>query len=125
MNVDTPEAPPLDLSKATKLKGVVFNYPRSDIQWITTAIKTIKSKNLQQIAIFSYTRSPLSAQIKEAVHQEWQELDHLLVQLWTSYSVRLKIMYRREEGEDKARGLAQRLLPELTRRGIIEVAGCG
>ena len=88
-------------------------------------IKTIKSKNLQQIAIFSYERTPLSAQIKEAVDREWQDLDHLLVQLWTSHSVRLKIMYRREEGEDEARGLAQRLLPELTRRGVIDVAECG
>ena len=123
MNVGTSETPPLDLSKAIKLKGVVFNYHRSNIQWITTAIKTIKSKNLQQITIFSYTRTPLSAQIKEAVHQEWQDLDHLLVQLWTSHSVRLKIMYRREEGENEARGLVQRLLPELTKRAI-DLAGC-
>ena len=85
-------------------------------------IKTIKSKNLQQITIFSYTRTSLSGQIRDAVLQGWQGLDHLLVQLWTSHSVRLKIMYRRDEGEDEARGLAQTLLPEFTRRGVIDMA---
>ena len=124
MDVGTPEAPSLDLSKATKLRDVAFNYLRSDIQWVTAMIKTIRSKNLQQIAIFSYERTPLSAQIKEAIHREWQDLDHLLVQLWTSHSVRLKIVYWRGEGQDEARGFAQRLLPELTRRGAIDVAGC-
>ena len=125
MDVGRPEVPSLDLSKVTKLKDVAFNCGGSGIQWTTMTIKTIKSKSLQQITIFSYTRTSLSGQIRDAVLQGWQGLDHLLVQLWTSHSVRLKIMYRREEGEDKARGLAQRLLPELTRRGIIEVAGCG
>ena len=120
MNIDTPEAPSLDLSKATKLKDVLFSY-RRNIQWVVTTIKTIKSKNLQQIVISSNKCIPLSGQITEAVHQEWQDLDHLLVQLWTSHSVRPKIMYRREKGEDEARGFAQRLLPELTRRGIIDV----
>ena len=61
MDVGTSEAPSLDLSKATKLKDVVFNYRRSDIQWVTAMIKTIESKNLQQIVIFSYTRAPLSS----------------------------------------------------------------
>ena len=113
--------PSLDLSKATKLKEVVFNYYRN-IQWITTAIKTIESKNLQQIAIFSYASTPISFQIKEAVRQEWQDLDHQLVQLWTSHSIRPKIMYRRGQGgADEARGLVQRLLPELTRRGAVDV----
>ena len=125
MDVGTPEAPSLDLSKAAKLRDVAFNYLRSDIQWVTAMIKTIKSKNLQQIAIFSYIYTPLSTQIKEAVHREWQDLDHLLVQLWTSHSVRLKIMYWMWEGQDEARGFAQRLLPELTRRGAIDVAECG
>ena len=113
--------PSLDLSKATKLKDVLFCYGRN-IQWVTTAIKTIKSKNLQQIAISSNTYTPPSGQIREAVRQEWQDLDHLLVQLWTSHSIRPKIMYQREKGKEEARGFAQRLLPELTRRGVTDVA---
>ena len=120
MNVDTPGAPSLDFSKATKLKHVELNYSRS-IQWITMAIKTIESKNLQQITVFSYGGT-ISFQIKEAVPQEWQDLDHLLVQFWTSHSIRPKIMYRRNQGgEDEARGFVQRLLPELTRRGVVDV----
>ena len=115
-----PGAPSLDLSRATKLKDVEFNYCRN-IQWITTTIKTIESKNFQQITI-SYGNTPISFKIKEAVLQEWQDLDHLLVRLWTSRLIRPKIVYRREEGgEDEASGLVQRLLPELTRRGAIDV----
>ena len=121
-----PETPSFDLSKAIKLKDVVFNYRRSSIQWVTTTIKTIKSKNLQQIVIFSDTWNAILGQVREAaVRQEWQDLDYLLLNLWTSHSVRPVLMYRREHGADNARGAAQMLLPDMTRRGIIYVDSYG
>ena len=121
MNVGTPEIPSLDLSKAIKLKDVLFHY-HMNIQWVTAAIKTIKSKNLRQITILSNTRIPISGQVREAVRQEWQDLDHVLVQLWISHSVRPVLMYQGEPEADNSRAIAQNLLPELTRRGIINVS---
>jgi hypothetical protein len=55
------------------------------------ALQTVESKNLQQITIHYPTI--LTGTIEEAVHQaqEWQELDRLLVQFWTSRSIRPKI----------------------------------
>jgi hypothetical protein len=50
-DVDTSEMPPLDLSKATKLKDVEFRCGRPNIQWITMTLQSIESKNLQQIII--------------------------------------------------------------------------
>ena len=122
VDMDMSRAPSLDLSKATKLKDVVFDNIRSEIQWVTTTIKTIKSKDLQQIGIISYAYIPMSSPVRREILQKWQDLDHLLVQLWTSHSVRPKIMYQGKHGADDARGVTQRLLPELTRRGIIDVA---
>ena len=55
------------------------------------------------------------------VRQEWEDLDRLLVQFWTACSIRPKFMYVAEEGEDDLRDLAPSLLPELTRRGAVDL----
>ena len=108
----------LDLSKATKLKDMVFFCGRS-IQWITTTVKTAKSENLQQITITLYPT--ILTEMGETVYREWQDLDHLLVQLWTSRSIRPRVTYKRSKGEDDTRDLVSRLLPELTKRGVVDV----
>jgi len=75
-------APSLDLSKATKIKDLRFRWKRLSVQWITTTLRTIESKNLRHITIH-----PTSAgTIEEAVRQEWQDLDRLLVQFcWVRF----------------------------------------
>jgi len=97
MSVDVSRMPSLDLSKATNLTHVVFRCGRST-QWVTTTVKTAKSKNLRHIAVNSFAIN--MASIEGAVHREWEDLDHLLDQLWTSHSIRPRVIYRRGTGED-------------------------
>ena len=117
MDADVPKLPPLDLSKATKLKDVQFRCGRPNIQWITMALQSIESKNLQQIIIHCY---PIFAiPIGETVYRDWGDLDRMLVQFWTSRSIRPKIRYEAEEKGNDLKGLAPSLLPGLTRRQAV------
>ena len=59
-------------------------------------------------------------QIRGAVRREWEDLDRLLVELWTSSSVRPKIIYQMGEGENDVGDPVPRFFPELTRRGVVE-----
>ena len=117
MSVDAPRMPSLDLSKATELTHVVFRCGRST-QWVTATVKTAKSENLQQITVSSFAVG--LAQIEGAVYREWEDLDRLLVQLWTSRSIRPRVRYKRGKGEDD-KDLASKLLPELTKRGVVDM----
>ena len=110
---------PLDLSKATKLKDLLFRCGGSNVQWIAMALRTVQSKHLQQITIHPCAASArLSG---EPVPQEWQDLDRTLLQFWTSHSIRPKIVYDPGKGVNDIRGLAPSLLPELTRRGAVDL----
>ena len=110
------EKPPLDLSKATKLKSLLFRCVDPSIQRITMTLETVQSKDLRQITIHPY--GTFSGLIGETARQEWQDLDRLLVQLWTSHSIRPKIVYEMGRGGNN---LAPSLLPELTRRGVVDL----
>ena len=57
----------------------------------------------------------------------WLELDHLLIQLRESRSVRLRVLYNVPLWTDGTwtRGCIENLLPEATKRGIVDlVEGC-
>jgi hypothetical protein len=113
------EIPLLDLSRASKLKDVEFRCGRPNIQWITMALQSIESKNLQQIIVHCY--SIFQNPVGEIAHRAWRDLDRVLVQFWTSRAIRPKIEYEAgEEGED-LKGLAPVLLPELTRRQVVDL----
>ncbi|KAF9780909.1 hypothetical protein BJ322DRAFT_288496 [Thelephora terrestris] len=105
------EPPAVDLSNATKLKHLEFQWRGPDIQWITTAIQTAQFKTLLQITIFMSSIRPISPRRK---FLGWHELDHLMVQLWTSHSILPKILYCNGPQE-----LVASLLPELTKRGFV------
>ena len=105
----TPQAPlPINLSEAAKLKELELRWDGQDVRWITETLQTANSEVLHRITIFFYfapfvpTRQTL---------REWHELDHLLVQLWTSRSIAPKIVYLKKVGS-----LPSRLLPELMKR---------
>jgi len=117
------ETPPLDLSKATKLKDVEFACRKSDIQWIAMTVQTATSKSLRQITI-NLRLGPLD-QTGERVHRELQDLDHLLVRLWTSRSIHPEVTYRTSKGEHDIKGLASNFLPELAGRGFVNVIEYG
>ena len=110
----------LDLSKTTKLKDLTFQGSMSSVRWIVAILQTVESKNLQQITIYPYS-SPLGSLAEQTDHQEWQDLDRLLVQFWTSYSIRPQLMYSPDDGGRGTRDHAQSLLPGLTRRGLVDL----
>jgi hypothetical protein len=114
-----PGMPPLDVSKATRLKDLSFRCGGPNVQRITMALETVQSKNLQQITIYLGTTS--ATLVGETVRQEWQDLDRLLLQFQTSHSIRPKITYEAEEGGNNLRDLAPSLLPELTSRGFVDL----
>ena len=58
--------------------------------------------------------------VREAVRQEWQDLDRLLVQFWTSHSIRPRIAYEAESVGSALGALLPSLLPELTSRGVVD-----
>ena len=57
----------------------------------------------------------------KAVPREWEDLDRLLVQFLDSHSIRTKFAYGGGVGEGFLRCDMQRVLPELTRRGHIDL----
>jgi hypothetical protein len=84
------------------------------------ALQTVRSKNLQQITINPY--GIFASRIGGKVRQEWQELDRLLLQFWTSHSIRPRINYKTGRvGDDDLGVLAPSLLPELTRKGAVDL----
>ena len=72
---------PLVLSKILKLKDVDFLSARPSVKWITTTFQTAKAKTLWQITVRVITNFVVP--IQEMIRQEWHDLDHLLVELWT------------------------------------------
>ena len=120
VDAGTVEATPLGLSAATKLKDSVFQSPWESVQWIIRALQTVKSKNLRSITLRPSSAASVNTTV-ERVRREWQELDHLLVQCWTSHSIRPRIMYQPVEGRKDMRDYSPSLLPELTRRGLVDL----
>jgi hypothetical protein len=111
--------PPLDLSTASKLKNVELWYGTPNIQWITAALQSIESKNLRQIILRCYFIFPNP--VGEIIHQAWRDLDRVLVQFWTSCAIRPEIRYWAGKEGDDLKGLAPSLLPELTRRRVVDL----
>ena len=81
--------PPIDFSKATKLQDLEIKLHAPNVQWIVDTLLTIE--NLRQISIRS--QLVFSDVIVAAVHQEWRDLDRLLVRLWSEHSIRLEISF--------------------------------
>jgi hypothetical protein len=121
MDAVPPRIPSLDLSKATSLKDVVLRCASPNVQWAATTLRTIESKNLQRITI---DMSILESLIKETVHQAWLDLDRLLAQFSESHSIRPEIILSRGKEGTNFKNLVPILLPELTRRGIVDVVVC-
>jgi hypothetical protein len=65
--------------------------------------------------------------IGESNYRQWLELDHLLVQLWESHSIRPKVSYYAPPGKggEVANGRVYSLLPEVTSRGIADFVKLG
>ena len=127
---DAPALGLVDLSKATELKNVVF-VPGSNPRWISLTLQTITHNhtNPQRVSVMAdgvllsleFIRlNPMPA-ARETFHRGWLELDHLLTQLCESHLIHAETLYRRFYlmGEEKARSSVESLLPELTKRGLV------
>jgi hypothetical protein len=117
----------IDLSKAIKLKDVAFHPDPWGIEWVVTALQTItpKHRDLRQISIhipyrltIAYDGGSATQSIGDPVYEQWLGLDRLLVQLWESHSIRPRIVPMMKED---LRDCAGCLLPEITKRGIIDL----
>ena len=129
-----PLAASIDLSRATKLKNAVFRC-RKHPQWIATTLRTITCdhKDLQQIDVdVLWPQYQGNLDLVDPARMRvvlggtswagWSELDRVLGQIWESYSIRLKVPYSAPAiARERARGFMERLLPEVTRRGIVEL----
>ena len=91
-----------------------FYFTHLSVQWIVATLCTTNTQHLQQVTIHSDIGV---CRVQEANRREWQDLDHLLVQLWTSHSVIQKIVYTKVPEGMGITEAAQNLLPELMKRG--------
>ena len=107
--------PPLDLSHVAKLKDVEFRFVRPSVQWIIATLQTAKTKHLRRVTVFSSIRLD---KVQEVDRQGWQDLDHLLVQLWSSHSIVPKLKYTKAPERMGVREAAPNLFPELVNRGV-------
>jgi len=115
-----PGATGIDLSKAVKLRDVVFRCTGLHAEWITKTLNTVKSENLHSLSL-KFPRSGIEDPVWEVAHREWLDLDRLLVQFWDSHKLRSKVIYATEKGEKDAKDEVAKFFPELTRRGIVDV----
>jgi hypothetical protein len=124
---DEIESGSMDLSKATKLKDVVFRSGLQRVEWVVKALQTItpQHRDLQHLIIdilHNYSFADLGDNDEEAVgelvHGQWPDLDRLLIQFWGSHSIRPKVVFTAGHGVEDS---IESLLPEITKRGIVEV----
>ena len=80
-------------------------------------LQSVKPENLQSISI---QYDGCLETIEEEFHQEWQDLDRLLVQFWGTHSIRPQLTYKVWKGKDLKDDMSS-LLPELTGRGIVDL----
>ena len=116
----------IDLSKATKLKDVAFDFEDLSVAWVASTLKTITSRHrdLREVLIVGRTPSgsttwPTNATaVGVQTLGQWVDLERTLIQLWESHAVRTEVKYYSGKG-DESRELMENLLPEATKRGIV------
>lgn len=119
----------IDLSKARRIKDVVFRPGSQNVEWITMALQTIvpEHRDFRQITIrvsYYLTLFEINGNgrrvIGEAIYRQWSVLDRLLVQLWDSRSIRPRVVCTKPGGKvQNAETRVGCLLPEMARRGMV------
>lgn len=106
---------PIDLSP-TRLRDLVFRCKNPSALWIVDTLRTVKPESIQQVSL------DMSRHSLWALSPGWLELDSLLVQLWDSHSLRVKITYESLAGvSEYARRTVEGLLPQVTSRRIADM----
>ena len=110
----------------------MFRCGPSSNEWVTKTLETITSRhqNLQRISIHlpqifhQITREDGVTEwaIRIDFGIQWLDLDNLLVQFWESRSIRPKVVYPlTNDRKEEMRNGAGHLLPEVTKRGIVDL----
>jgi len=116
-----------NLSKATKLRDLVFRPESQSVEWITMALQTItpEHQDLRHISIYvpyylTNSGPDIGELLGEATFREWLDLDRLLVQLWELYLIPPRVGYVGPEGKGQLTEYCMGLLlPEVAKRGIV------
>lgn len=114
----------IDFSNAIKLEEIAFCIRSLGNVWTTLAFKTLtsKHKDLRQISIGIPVHLPDSfMQMGEKTHRQWADFDHLLVKLWESNAIHIRVVCIMERGRAEVCERIERLLPEVTKRMIFEL----
>lgn len=115
------------MSKARRLKEVVVHLGVLDDVWATLALKTLtpNHRDLHQISIHIPINSPLEPRLTMGFGGidgwwRWADLDRFLVQLWELNAFHTRVVYV-PAGEKEACECIGKLLPEMMKRGIVEL----
>ena len=125
--IDLRQSAHVNLSKATKLKEMVFTlWPQS--RWLINTLRTVTRdhKELEEITLdmrweYDSDQEGIMDAVGEAGYQEWLEVDHLLIQLCESHSIRLSLGLD-AMGEDEERSPWNILLPGVMARRVVDLA---
>jgi hypothetical protein len=117
---------PIDLSKATKLKELIFRMrPKLGPGEVVATLETLTPdhRDFRQVSIYLniphldalYFRFYLA----DGAYEKWSELDCLLVQFWELRSIRATVA---PQGTQADNDWIECLFPKITARGIIDLA---
>jgi len=131
--IDEPRSVSFNLSKGTKLQDVVFRLGSLKVGWVTLALQTVtpKHRDLRRITIdaLPYLTQCINVDldirtsIGEGVFGQWLDLDCLLVHLWESRSIRLRLIQTWKMGNGNVEVCIASLLPKMMKRGPIDLVG--
>ena len=110
----------------------MFRCGTSSSEWIAKTLDTITSRHrsLQRISIHLphiYHQITREDGLTERAARmdfgiQWLDLDNILVRFWDSRSIRPKVVYPLTRNyKEEMRNGAGHLLPEVTKRGIIDL----
>ena len=96
---------------------------------MTLRTMTPVHRDLRQISIYVprglvQPEPDFSQTMMEEIRGQWLGLDRLLIQLWESRSIRLKVTHAISKGEmqnEWIRYFVEGFLPEIAERGIVDV----
>ena len=118
----------LDLSKATRLRDLVFRPESRSAEWITMALRTItpEHQDFRRITIhipfyLTFFGAGARQSLGETAFRQWLDLDRILVRIWDSRAIRPNVgCVRLGQRRESTKLCIGSLLPEITKRGIID-----
>ena len=118
--------PPIDLSKATKLKGVAIRLDEDHIEWFTKSLEKISpgQKGFEQILIrFSFNWNDRRSKARKETIKQCNALENILVRLSEPGNFRVKAVWREWDWFEGELSIRHDLFPEMIRREKMEVVG--